>query len=211
MVAPRREPRGISLTYNKHKIEQIEEEELISDSDSDSDKDVEDLLEDIVTGWGYDKIVYRKRQILMIDIQESGFGAPYESEHFHRIRMKKLELDEAQINLDTIIGKKTLLDSVDNLEEQLKNYTSWKHFLMIVSTDNGIHTNRILLNFINDKIEEIEGRISELTNFIDDNNLRKIYSDWKIYSAESKPHSPAYRDILLGVSRLGSIIDNSRV
>ena len=112
------------------------------------------------TIWIWDRDVETAKRILLNYIRHNGIFAPMEPEHFHRIRMMKLDLVEAQIARDVTFSKKELDDELENFEEQLKNYKSWARFMRTVGTDNHPYTNRVLIGFINDQIEETEFTIS---------------------------------------------------
>ncbi len=124
------------------------------------------ICAEIVKNLGFDKNVELRRQILLHDILQNGIFAPMEPEHFHRIRMKKLELEEAKIALDVIMMEKKLVDQVENFEEQLRNYRSWDLFMRTVGTDKGYWFNRMQIKLITYKIEQIEGRIEEIMEVI---------------------------------------------
>ncbi len=119
------------------------------------------LCAEIVKNFGFDESVKLRRQILLHDIQQNGIFAPMDPEHCHRIRMKKLDWDEAKIALDVVMMEKGFADQLENFEEQLRNYRSWERRMRTVWPTKSFWFIRKQLEFTTFKIEQIEGRIEE--------------------------------------------------
>jgi hypothetical protein len=107
----------------------------------------------------WDRGVEDKKRILLNYIQQHGILAPMKPEHFHMIRMMKLDLAEAQILRGQVFDETDLLDEVENYEEMAENFRSWALFMKTVGTNKGPYFNRMLIEFINQKIEATESNL----------------------------------------------------
>ena len=119
-----------------------------------------------IEGAVWDRDVEDKKGILLAYIHQHGILAPMMPEHFHRIRMMKLDLEQAQIARARVFDEADQLDEVENYEEMIENFRSWARFMKTVGTDKGPHFNRILITYINVKIAEMEGKIDSLSESI---------------------------------------------
>jgi hypothetical protein len=127
-----------------------------------SRQDPEEMKLRIEMAEPFEKEVKLRKNLLLYDIQQNGIFAPMDPEHYHRIRMKRLDLEEAKINLGTVMKEKGFDDWLDNFEEQLRNYRSWERRMRTVWSDKSPWFIRKQLEFVNSKIEKYEGRIQDI-------------------------------------------------
>jgi len=115
----------------------------------------------------WDRYVEDKKRILLAYIHQHGILAPMMPEHFHRIRMMKLDLADAQIQRAQVFDEADLLDEVENYEEMVENFRSWARFMKTVGTNKGPYFNRMMIGSINQEIESTEFTLSVCKGALD--------------------------------------------
>jgi len=115
----------------------------------------------------WDRYVEDKKHILLAYIHQHGILAPMMPEHFHRIRMMKLDLADAQIQRAQVFDEADLLDEVENYEEMVENFRSWARFMKTVGTNKGPYFNRMMIGSINQEIESTEFTLSVCKGALD--------------------------------------------
>ncbi|RZD47666.1 MAG: hypothetical protein CXT66_06610 [Methanobacteriota archaeon] len=115
----------------------------------------------------WDRAVEDKKRILLAYIHQHGILAPMMPEHFHRIRMMKLDLVEAQIQRGWHFDETDLLDEVENYEEMVENFRSWARFMKTVGTNKDPYFNRMMIGSINQEIESTEFTLSVCKGALD--------------------------------------------
>jgi hypothetical protein len=107
----------------------------------------------------WDRDVEDKKRILLAYIHQHGILAPMMPEHFHRIRMMKLDLADAQIQRGQVFDETDLLDEVENYEEMVENFRSWARFMKTVGTNKDPYFNRMTIGSINQEIAATESNL----------------------------------------------------
>ena len=107
----------------------------------------------------WDRAVEDKKRILLAYIHQHGILAPMMPEHFHRIRMMKLDLADAQIQRAQVFDEADLLDEVENYEEMVENFRSWARFMKTVGTNKDPYFNRMTIGSINQEIAVTESNL----------------------------------------------------
>ena len=115
----------------------------------------------------WDRYVEDKKRILLAYIHQHGILAPMMPEHFHRIRMMKLDLADARIQRGQVFDETDLLDEVENYEEMVENFRSWARFMNTVGTNKGPYFNRMTIESINQEIESTEFTLSVCKGALD--------------------------------------------
>ena len=115
----------------------------------------------------WDRYVEDKKRILLAYIHQHGILAPMMPEHFHRIRMMKLDLADARIQRGQVFDETDLLDEVENYEEMVENFRSWARFMNTVGTNKGPYFNRMTIGSINQEIESTEFTLSVCKGALD--------------------------------------------
>ena len=115
----------------------------------------------------WDRYVEDKKRILLAYIHQHGILAPMMPEHFHRIRMMKLDLADAQIQRAQVFDEADLLDEVENYEEMVENFRSWARFMKTVGTNKDPYFNRMMIGSINQEIESTEFTLSVCKGALD--------------------------------------------
>ena len=120
-----------------------------------------------IEGAVWDRDVEDKKRILLAYIHQHGILAPMMPEHFHRIRMMKLDLADAQIKRARVFDEADLLDEVENYEEMVENFRSWARFMKTVGTNKDPYFNRMTIGSINQEIESTEFTLSVCKGALD--------------------------------------------
>jgi len=120
-----------------------------------------------IEGAVWDRDVEDKKGILLAYIHQHGILAPMMPEHFHRIRMMKLDLEQAQIARARVFDEADLLDEVENYEEMVENFRSWARFMKTVGTNEDPYFNRMTIGSINQEIESTEFTLSVCKGALD--------------------------------------------
>jgi len=107
----------------------------------------------------WDRYVEDKKRILLAYIHQHGILAPMMPEHFHRIRMMKLDLADAQIQRAQVFDEADLLDEVENYEEMVENFRSWARFMKTVGSNKDPYFNRMTIGSINQEIAVTESNL----------------------------------------------------
>ena len=107
----------------------------------------------------WDRYVEDKKRILLAYIHQHGILAPMMPEHFHRIRMMKLDLADAQIQRAQVFDEADLLDEVENYEEMVENFRSWARSMKTVGTNKDPYFNRMTIGSINQEIAVTESNL----------------------------------------------------
>ena len=115
----------------------------------------------------WDRAVEDKKRILLAYIHQHGILAPMMPEHFHRIRMMKLDLADARIQRGQVFDETDLLDEVEIHKEQLANLRSWARFMKTVGTNKDPYFNRMMIGSINQEIEATESKLSVCKGALD--------------------------------------------
>jgi len=120
-----------------------------------------------IEGAVWDRDVEDKKGILLAYIHQHGILAPMMPEHFHRIRMMKLDLEQAQIARARVFDEADQLDVVENYEEMVENFRSWARFMKTVGTNEDPYFNRMTIGSINQEIESTEFTLSVCKGALD--------------------------------------------
>jgi len=112
-----------------------------------------------IEGAVWDRDVEDKKGILLAYIHQHGILAPMMPEHFHRIRMMKLDLEQAQIARARVFDEADQLDEVENYEEMIENFRSWARFMKTVGTNKSPYFNRMTIGSINQEIAATESNL----------------------------------------------------